>query len=75
MFILLKIIIGFILTYLAIFGITVVVTKVVDNWRINKDKIDYIPKNVQQKSIDKSVKNEDKSQNLKWNDILGVWEE
>lgn len=75
MFVLLKVIIGFILTYLTIFGITVVVTKVVDNWRINKDKIDYIPKNVQQKSIDKSVKNEDKSQNLKWNDILGVWEE
>lgn len=75
MFVLFKVIIGFILTYLTIFGITVIVTKVVDNWRINKDKIDYIPKNVQQKSIDKSVKNEDKSQNLKWNDILGVWEE
>lgn len=75
MFVLLKVIIGFILTYLTIFGITVVVTKVVDNWRINKDKIDYIPKNVQQKSIDKTVTNENKPQNLKWNDILGVWEE
>lgn len=75
MFVLLKVIIGFILTYLTIFGITVVVTKVVDNWRINKDKIDYIPKNVQQKSIDKTVTNENRPQNLKWNDILGVWEE
>ena len=75
MFVLLKIIIGFILTYLTIFGITVVVTKAVDNWRINKDKIDYVPKNVQQKSIDKTVINENRPQNLKWNDILGVWEE
>lgn len=75
MFVIFKVIIGFILTYLTIFGITVVVTKVVDNWRINKDKIDYIPKSVQQKSTDKSVKNEDKPRNLKWNDILGVWEE
>ena len=47
----------------------------VDNWRINKGKIDYIPKNVQQKSIDKTVTNENRPQNLKWNDILGVWEE
>lgn len=75
MFVIFKVIIGFILTYLTIFGITVVVTKVVDNWRINKDKIDYIPKSVQQKSTDKSVKNENKPRNLKWNDTLGVWEE
>lgn len=75
MFLLFKVIIGFILTYLTIFIITVVVTKVVDNWRINKDKIDYIPKSVQQKSINKPVKNEGKPQNLKWNNILGVWEE
>ena len=75
MFVLLKIIIGFILTYLAIFGITVVVTKVVDNWRINKGKIDYIPKSLQRKTVNKTVTNENKPQNLKWNDILGVWEE
>ena len=75
MFVLFKVIIGFILTYLTIFGITVIITKVVDNWRINKDKIDYIPKSVQQKSIGKPVKNEGKPQNLKWNNTLGVWEE
>ena len=75
MFILLKIIIGFILTYLTIFGITVVITKIVDNWRINKDKIDYIPKSLQRKTVNKTVANENKPQNLKWNDILGVWEE
>lgn len=75
MFVLLKVIIGFILTYLTIFGITVVVTKVVDNWRINKDKIGYIPKGLQRKTVNKTVTNENKPQNLKWNDILGVWEE
>ena len=75
MFILLKIIIGFILTYLAIFGITVIITKTVDNWRINKNKTDYIPKGSQRKTVNKTVTSEDKPQNLKWNDILGVWEE
>lgn len=75
MFLLFKVTIGFILTYLIIFIITVVVTKVVDNWRINKDKIDYIPKSVQQKSINDAVKTKSKPQNLKWNSILGVWEE
>lgn len=75
MFVLFKVIIGFILTYLTIFGITVIVTKVVDNWRTNKDKIDYIPKGVQKKSVGKTVKSGSKPQNLKWNNILGVWEE
>lgn len=75
MFILLKIIIGFVLTYLAIFGITVIITKIVDNWRINKNKTDYIPKDLQHKTVNKTVVNENKPQNLKWNDILGVWEE
>ena len=75
MFVLLKIIIGFILTYLAIFGITVIITKIVDNWRINKNKTDYIPKSLQRKTVNKTVTNENKPQNLKWNDILGVWEE
>ena len=75
MFVLLKIIIGFILTYLAIFGITVIITKIVDNWRINKNKTDCIPKGLQRKTINKTVTNENKPQNLKWNDILGVWEE
>ena len=75
MFVLLKIIIGFILTYLAIFGITVVITKIVDNWRINRNKTDYIPKGLQRKTVNKTVINEDKPQNLKWNDIVGVWEE
>ena len=75
MFVLFKVIIGFILTYLTIFGITVVVTKVVDNWRINKNKTDYIPKSLQRKTVNKTVTNENKPQNLKWNGILGVWEE
>ena len=75
MFILLKIIIGFILTYLAVFGITVIITKIVDNWRINKNKTDYLPKSLQRKTVNKTVTNENKPQNLKWNDILGVWEE
>lgn len=75
MFMLLKIIIGFILTYLAIFSITVIITKIVDNWRINKNKTDYISKGLQRKTVNKAVANENKPQNLKWNDILGVWEE
>ena len=75
MFVLFKVIIGFILTYLTIFGITVIITKIVDNWRINKNKADYIPKSLQRKTVNKTVTNENKPQNLKWNDILGVWEE
>ena len=75
MFVLFKAIIGFILTYLTIFGITVIITKIVDNWRINKNKTDYIPKSLQRKTVNKTVANENKPQNLKWNDILGVWEE
>lgn len=75
MLILFKIIIGFILIYLTIFCITVIVTKIVDNWRINKNKTDYIPKGLQRKTVNKTVKNENKPQNLKWNGILGVWEE
>lgn len=75
MFILFKIIIGFILTYLAIFCITFIITKIVDNWRINKNKTDYIPKGLQRKTVNKTVANENKPQNLKWNNILGVWEE
>ena len=75
MFVLFKVIIGFILTYLTIFGITVIITKIVDNWRINKNKTDYIPKSLQRKTVNKTVANENKPQNLKWNDILGVWEE
>ena len=75
MFVLFKVIIDFILTYLTIFGITVIITKIVDNWRINKNKTDYIPKSLQRKTVNKTVTNENKPQNLKWNDILGVWEE
>ena len=75
MFVLFKVIICFILTYLTIFGITVIITKIVDNWRINKNKTDYIPKSLQRKTVNKTVANENKPQNLKWNDILGVWEE
>ena len=75
MFVLFKVIIGFILTYLTIFGITVIITKIVDNWRINSNKTDYIPKSLQRKTVNKTVANENKPQNLKWNDILGVWEE
>lgn len=75
MFILLKIIIGFILTYLAIFGITVIITKIVDNWRINKDKIDYIPRGTLPKPTNEDIKTKSKPQNLRWNNTLGVWEE
>ena len=75
MFVLFKVIIGFILTYLTIFGITVIITTIVDNWRINKNKTDYIPKSLQRKTVNKTVTNENRPQNLKWNDILGVWEE
>lgn len=75
MFILLKIIVGFILTYLAIFGITIIVTKVVDIQRVKNEKVYYIPK-AQSNTVDKEPSlPPNKPTNRKWNSLLGVWEE
>lgn len=75
MFILFKIIVGFILTYLAIFGITIIVTKVVDMQRVKNEKVYYIPK-AKSDTVDKEpILPLNKSNNRKWNSLLGVWEE
>lgn len=75
MFILFKIIVGFILTYLAIFGITIVVTKVVDLQRIKNEKVYYISKAKSDIADKEPILPPNKSNNRKWNSLLGVWEE